>query len=69
MHSLSIYISFSANFRNYGNVCYHSSCDSIDVYVTPDNMYFLGKTTDSIAMSLDILSEAHGGGYTGRQNI
>ena len=48
---------FLANFRRHGSSCYHRPCDSIDVYVTEDNMNFLGKTTDSIAKSLDKLSE------------
>ena len=60
------WICISVNYRNYGNVCYHGSCDNVDVYLTTDNMNFLAKTTDSIINSLHLLSQSNGSLHSGK---
>ena len=56
----------AANFRGDGAYCYHRPCDNIEVYLTDDNINFLGKTADSITKTLDSLSEPFQDNTSGR---
>ena len=54
-NNLMVYV--VANFRGDMIQCYHKPCDKLDVMLTDDNLKFLGKTADAIAMTMHTLSE------------
>ncbi|XP_052795125.1 uncharacterized protein LOC128228074 [Mya arenaria] len=55
----AIFITDSANFRGQMQQCYHNACDNMANMLTDNNVRFLGKTVDTIAATLDKLSEAY----------
>ncbi|WAQ94917.1 hypothetical protein MAR_007388 [Mya arenaria] len=55
----AIFITDSANFRGQMQQCYHNACDNLTNILTDNNVRFLGKTADTIAATLDKLSEAY----------
>lgn len=61
----AIFLTDSANFRGDMISCYHHPCDDLDTMLTDDNLNFLGKTADSIARAMNVLSEPSDTGTSG----
>ncbi|WAQ94907.1 hypothetical protein MAR_007378, partial [Mya arenaria] len=55
----AIFITDSADFRGQMQQCYHNACDNLANILTDNNVRFLGKTADTIAATLNKLSEAY----------
>lgn len=53
----AIFLTDSANFRGDMIQCYHHQCDNLATMLTEDNLNFLAKTADTIARTMDDLSE------------
>lgn len=56
----AILLTDMANFRGDMISCYHNSCDDLDTMLTDDNLNFLGKTADSVARAMNMLSSPLG---------
>ncbi|XP_052796183.1 aminopeptidase S-like isoform X2 [Mya arenaria] len=65
----AIFITDSANFRGQMQQCYHNACDNLANILTDNNVQFLGKTADTIAATLDKLSEAYTTGTSGASSV
>ncbi|XP_052249141.1 uncharacterized protein YfbL-like isoform X2 [Dreissena polymorpha] len=55
----AIFLSDSANLRGKMQDCYHHTCDSLEVMLNDDNLNFLAKTSDTIAATVDKLSQSY----------
>ncbi|KAH3706175.1 hypothetical protein DPMN_065556 [Dreissena polymorpha] len=55
----AIFLSDSANLRGKMQDCYHHVCDSLEVMLNDDNLNFLAKTSDTIAATVDKLSQSY----------
>ncbi|KAH3706178.1 hypothetical protein DPMN_065559 [Dreissena polymorpha] len=63
----AIFVSDSADLRGKMQKCYHNACDSLGMMLNDDNLNFLAKTSDTIAATVDKLSQNYA--VSGAQSV